>query len=1155
MHLTEDEFELALWSFGEKTVLRGINIFEDGAVEDLDVQSVSNGVVLTASVIGSRTTPYRTIVKLTHDRDTNLVVVSSCTCPVGDMCKHGAAVFLEWQEISSDDELVIASAPELLPDVIQPATLTSSIEQWLAQLQLREASDAAPKKPRAATAEKFVGYHITPGYGDTWGVTAQRATMDSRYRGVQWSSLNSNGLDPDRAPAYVEDCDIDIGTKWPDVLTRAHYRGADLTPGTGDDLLRTIMATGRAYLGGHSQKPLTWAVDEAVSFQWFPRFVDRPNSDLVLKLAIGSKPVEHLIRLQDWYWIDPRNHQIGKAVLPISVKRASLLLSAPPVPTTSIDLLADALPDGIREIVAPLPVTRLVERIDVTPIPVLEVKKLSLRIEDHALQPFGQKTWKRSVKLINHNLPVACIWFDYAGHRFGYQDDGKDLIAPGTKSIKRVVRNPALEAKLAKAMEPAKLTPLMLLHGVKHSQGEAQFLAAAPHNVDSHFQSIILAILPSLINQGWRFESTADLGLSILRPEDGYTDIGLKLKPKDDQEAGKIDWFDLHIGTRIDGQEVDLAPAIMAWLKTLKPGARVERIEALLQLEASGGEAILPLSDGRLVALDSARLRPILEALLKLFSPRELSEGDIGLSGQRLAELAEIDGVAHLAKDWANGSKGAQLAQALANWRDRPEILLPASFKATLRPYQQEGLEWLNMLFQAGMGACLADDMGLGKTVQTLAHIAVLKASGDLSGPILIVAPTSVVPNWLHEIARFTPELKALNFTGIDRLERVDDLATSDIILSSYALLNRDEAILGAQTFAIIVLDEAQNIRNAATNAAKAAFSFKAQQKIALSGTPVENHLGDLWSMMRFLNPGLLGDSKQFQADFRKPIEKANESDAKTRLSRRIKPFFLRRTKEQVATDLPDRTELTHDIELTSAQRDLYEVTRAAMQTRVVEAMSAKGLAQSAIVILDALLKLRQCCCDPRLVKTATKAAKAGGSAKLAQLMEMLEELLAEGRRVLVFSQFTTMLDLIEDEFKGKAMSYERLDGSTRDRDGPVSRFQAGDSDIFLISTKAGGVGLNLTAADTVILYDPWWNPAVEAQAIGRAHRIGQQRPVFVHRLICRDTIEEKMLALQAKKQALAGVLWMSDDPAEGGESTTKSLSGLSEADVLALFG
>ncbi|MEN9873962.1 MAG: hypothetical protein RL186_859, partial [Pseudomonadota bacterium] len=345
---------------------------------------------------------------------------------------------------------------------------------------------------------------------------------------------------------------------------------------------------------------------------------------------------------------------------------------------------------------------------------------------------------------------------------------------------------------------------------------------------------------------------------------------------------------------------------------------------------------------------------------------------------------------------------------------------------------------------------------------------------------------------------------------------------------------------------------EAQNIRNPTTVAAKAAFALKAQQKIALSGTPVENHLGDLWSLMLCLNPGLLGDSKQFQADFRKPIEKDNDCEAKARLARRIKPFMLRRTKEQVATDLPDRTELTHEIALYPTQHDLYEVTRAAMQKRVIEAMDAKGLAGSAIVILDALLKLRQCCCDPRLVKTATKTAKAGGSAKLDQLMEMLKELQAEGRRVLIFSQFTTMLDLIEAEVQSLGFSYERLTGQTRDRDGPVKRFQEGLSDVFLISTKAGGVGLNLTAADTVILYDPWWNPAVEAQAIGRAHRIGQQRPVFVHRLICANTIEEKMLSLQARKHTLAQALWTTQDP---DTTPTNAVAGLTEADILALFG
>ena len=916
-------------------------------------------------------------------------------------------------------------------------------------------------------------------------------------------------------------------------------------------MLTRVIGTGRAYFHNQETQPIAWGPRREANFIWQQVADPRLGDMLQLKLCIKNKVIAALIPLDTWYWANLKTFEIGVLDLPVTPARAALLLESPPVPPSAVDLLADAIPATFACQIASLPTKRQVERIEVLPIPVMELAMITTNVEEHALQPFGAKSWKRSYKHVTHTMPVARIWYDYGAHRFALDDDGQDLILTTNTVITRVLRNKAAEAKHLKALESAKLSPLRMIHGVRPSTQASGYLAKDPHNPDALFFAEMRKLLPSLIDKGWRFESPKEFGVAILRPENGHNSIELALRPAEESDA-KIDWFDLHIGTRIDGREFDLAPAIMAWLKSLKPGARIERIEALLQPEASRGEVFVPLIDGRLIALDPARLRPILEALLKLFSPREISEGETGLSGARLAELAEIDGVASLAKDWVSGSKGARLAAALATWDQRPPTLLPPEFRAKLRPYQHEGLDWLQLLLVAGMGGCLADDMGLGKTVQTLAHLAVLKTAGQLTAPVLIVAPTSVVPNWSHEIERFVPDFSVVNFTGLDRGGLVDQIDKADVVLSSYALLSRDLPILRDKSFSVVVLDEAQNIRNPATVAAKAAFALKADQKIALSGTPVENHLGDLWSMMRFLNPGLLGDAKQFQADFRKPIEKDNEPDAKRRLARRIKPFMLRRTKAQVAKDLPDRTELIADIELFDTQRDLYEVTRAAMQRRVIEAMDAKGLAQSAIVILDALLKLRQCCCDPRLVKTATKTAMAGGSAKLQHLVSMLQELHAEGRRVLVFSQFTSMLDLIETEVKELGFSYERLTGETRDRDGPVKRFQSGQSDVFLISTKAGGVGLNLTAADTVILYDPWWNPAVEAQAIGRAHRIGQQRPVFVHRLICVGTIEEKMLSLQARKQMLAQSLWSADDDGTG--TGAKAVAGLSEADILSLF-
>jgi SNF2 family DNA or RNA helicase len=365
-------------------------------------------------------------------------------------------------------------------------------------------------------------------------------------------------------------------------------------------------------------------------------------------------------------------------------------------------------------------------------------------------------------------------------------------------------------------------------------------------------------------------------------------------------------------------------------------------------------------------------------------------------------------------------------------------------------------------------------------------------------------------------------------------------------VITTYPLLARDHAVLAAQAWHVVVLDEAQTIKNPLATTSKLARTLQARQRLCLSGTPLENHLGELWSLFDFLAPGLLGDSKSFGRRFRAPIEKGGDAERQTLLAQRIAPFLLRRTKAEVASDLPPKTEIAETIEMAEPQRAIYEAIRLAMHAKVREAVAKRGLAGSGIIILDAMLKLRQACCDPRLVKLATAKAAKAGSAKLERLLEMLPQLLEEGRRVLLFSQFTSMLALIEAELARLALPYVLLTGDTRDRATPVRRFQGGEVKLFLISLKAGGVGLNLTAADTVIHYDPWWNPAVEDQATDRAHRIGQDKPVFVHRLITAGTIEEKMDVLKQRKQALAaGVLG----------AAAGTAVGLNEADLDMLLG
>ena len=465
----------------------------------------------------------------------------------------------------------------------------------------------------------------------------------------------------------------------------------------------------------------------------------------------------------------------------------------------------------------------------------------------------------------------------------------------------------------------------------------------------------------------------------------------------------------------------------------------------------------------------------------------------------------------------------------------------PEGLQAELRPYQQVGYEWMATLAENDLHGILADDMGLGKTIQTLALL--LASKGSETTPSLVIAPTSVVPNWAAEAKKFAPSLKVLTLSGPKRAKAYPAIPHADIVITSFALLQRDIEKLKKHTFKFAILDEAQLIKNPQAKVSIAARQLKAQHRLCLSGTPVENNLTELWSLFHFLIPGFLGDLSAFRTRYQNPIEKEENLERRDALRARLAPLILRRTKDEVAKDLPPKTILVHPIDLTTAQKDLYESVRVTMDKRVRDAIAERGISQSQITILDALLKLRQICCHPDLVHregehcsppTSPPPQREGEhrsppttpppspSAKLTYLMELLDILFAEKRRILLFSQFTSMLQLIENELITRKTPYLKLTGASQDRGGLVKKFQENNIPIFLISLKAGGTGLNLTAADTVIHYDPWWNPAAEAQATDRAYRIGQTKPVFVHKLLCANTVEDRIHRLQQQKALLA---------------------------------
>ena len=610
--------------------------------------------------------------------------------------------------------------------------------------------------------------------------------------------------------------------------------------------------------------------------------------------------------------------------------------------------------------------------------------------------------------------------------------------------------------------------------------------AAPPHEPSLRIRpNRIPQAVRSLLAEGWSVEAQGKLYRSP-----GRFQVSV---------ASGIDWFELHGDVEFEGETVGL-PRLLAALRR--------------------GDGFVPLGDG------SVGLLP--EEWLERWAP--------------LAGLGQTEGdhlrfelpQAVLLDAWLADEPAASWDETFARARERlrgftgiAPAEAPAGFRGDLRPYQRLGLAWLHFLRDFGLGGCLADDMGLGKTVQVLALLESRRERRAAEGlpPSLVVVPRSLVFNWLAEAAQFTPALRILDHTGAGRAQDAEPLAGHDVVLTTYGTLRRDIAVLKETELDYVILDEAQAIKNAASQTAKAARLLRGRHRLALTGTPIENHLGELWSLVEFLNPGFLGSAvlKAHAAELRDP-----GTAARTAFARALRPLILRRTKAQVAPELPARVEQTLVCELPSRQRKLYDELRDYYRAVLDRRIGTLGLGRAKLLVLEALLRLRQAACHPALVD---RGRADDPCAKLDLLLPQLAEVLDEGHKVLVFSQFTSFLALLRQQLEAAGHSYLYLDGKTRNRQALVEEFQSGTgSGLFLISLKAGGLGLNLTAADYIYLLDPWWNPAVEAQAVDRAHRIGQTRPVFAYRLVARDTVEEKILELQAGKRALADAIVEADE-------------------------
>ncbi len=705
-------------------------------------------------------------------------------------------------------------------------------------------------------------------------------------------------------------------------------------------------------------------------------------------------------------------------------------------------------------------------------------------------------------------VPLIELSFEYGGTRLRASDDRPRLLRAVGGAIETVERDRVSEAEAGRALERLGAVELACFDMIAPPAGcDAEYVVRADGDEHS-FCGFTARALAQWRALGWNVEVDDAYPFRIVEPEPPWY---ARVEPSDERP----DWFGLELGVEIDGVRVDLLPVVLEL---------VDRADADGQLDALAASCravwALRVTDTHHVTIPLDRLRALLRVVAELYQG-----GRSTFPEARAAALAEFDVAFRKGGRSITWADPAGLTErAFSQSAPLQPIETPRELQATLRTYQAEGVHFLQRLRAARKGAILADEMGLGKTLQTIAHICVEYAAGRLDAPALVIAPTTLVGNWSREIARFAPHLRVLGLHGPARRSRWKEVADAHVVVTTYPVLVRDEERFAELRFHLAILDEAQAIKNARSQARRALERVAAEHHVCLTGTPVENNLGELWSLFDWLVPGLLGDELSFRRFWRHPIEKCGDQSRLAALRATVAPYVLRRLKCDVARELPAKTELFCPVEVGGKQRELYESIRVAAHADVRRAIRVKGIAASTIAILDALTKLRQVCCDPRLV--ALDAARpVNESAKLDALLELLGQELACGHRILVFSQFTSMLAIVAEALRAREVAYLLLTGETRERQRVVDAFEQGRANVFLISLKAGGTGLNLTSADTVVHYDPWWNPAAQAQATDRAHRIGQRRPVFVHNLYVAGSVEERVLALQQRKRWLSNAL------------------------------
>ena len=1099
---------------------RGAGLFRQSAVVRIEVTEGDPGVWhIGGEVQGTQYEPYVLSVELVLAPNGQVRSWSGeCSCPVGEDCKHAVALTLKAQQVRPGPQAKPAPLPPRSKQALQAmqervaaqarAEAEARLVRWLNDWDLAADNAAQPLAGARADRPECYLYLLSTIGRQRAGAPQLQIEAVVSYPKLTggWAKPKAVRTQPGPGQA-VYDRATDADRQLLQLLRAmprsmgyySAYSGAPsgvLEGAVGLLALQQAAATGRLFAdagGSTVGVPLGWGDPLPIAWAWKEKATsgggDVGDNAWTLQARLPSSSATLCANHPPLY-IDVAQGLCGPVSAEgLSPAQLELLLQAPPLAAAALQKhhaevasrLGGMLP--LPPVLGPLKRVQGVKplaRLHLAPVPEADVPGLG--------------------------LITAQLRFDYQGQVGWWAGQDLSVLVTGADGSQVLLQRDAaaeLDA-IERLMDLGLLATDDGLFGIPGEQSQNDWM----HWFDNGFSVLreadfVLTQDPAL--DGWITHADT---------------LDVSLQPSGEDEATSP-WFALSLGMDINGVRHNILPLLPLLIAAAAqqppdPVTGQPQLPPFAYLRGVGASGF--------VRVPTDALRPWMAALLDLVGDRAHDFSGDSLKLSRMDALRTSAALGEGAV-WQGADALRAMAAQLRGASALPEVPLPASVLATLRPYQQQGLNWLQFLSAHGLAGVLADDMGLGKTLQTLAHIQVEKDAGRLTAPALVIAPVSLIGNWQREATRFCPGLRCLVLHGAGRHGMADTVTEHDLIIAPYSLLQRDRERWLAHQWHLVVLDEAQNIKNASTHAAQVVSQLQARHRLCLSGTPMENHLGEIWSLFHFLMPGFLGSQQRFKDVFRTPIEKLGDGARMAQLRARITPFMLRRTKALVAGELPPKVESVMPVELTGTQADLYETIRLGMEKTVREALQSKGLAKSQITILDALLKLRQVCCHPQLVPLDA-AKKVKTSAKLDQLMALLPEMLAEGRRILLFSQFTSMLTLIEAELKKRNLPWVKLTGQSQKRDAIIEQFTSGQVPLFLISLKAGGVGLNLPQADTVIHYDPWWNPAVENQATDRAHRIGQTQSVWVIKLVAQGTIEERILALQERKAQLAGSLY-----------------------------